>query len=262
MFYKLLDAVLVSPPWVALAPMTLHGDSIEELTQYMKAVHSDHMACPVKLCSRIMASMLTGLDLSKTSMFVTMSCNLMPMINLRNLMWKHSCCLMCFLYRVHIPQSYRDWRVLLLYTPYSWLSAWCSCGSPHGNIGNQANDWLHWFEPCLCIEKALRRNYASQLFEVVDLFQLSAIYIFVHRSGCWPWSRLVHNLSLAETDCETKEARDLGEPAYYGLKVIFWVCYESAVISKQSLHGESLKSPGPCIQPSEIEYKPSSLYPR
>ena len=51
MFDRLLDAILVLPPWAALLPMTLHEDSIEELMQYMRAVHSDYMTFPAKLCS-------------------------------------------------------------------------------------------------------------------------------------------------------------------------------------------------------------------
>ena len=51
MFDILFDAVLVSLPWEALVPMSLHEDSVEKLRLYMRAVHSDQMACPAKLCS-------------------------------------------------------------------------------------------------------------------------------------------------------------------------------------------------------------------
>ena len=86
MFDKLFDAVLVSHPWVALVPVTLHEDSIEELTWYLRAVHLDHMACPAEQCPEGHGLNATFLDLSKTSRFVTLSCHLMHMIDLRDIM--------------------------------------------------------------------------------------------------------------------------------------------------------------------------------
>ena len=51
LFDSLFDAVLVSPPWAALVPMTLLEDCIGKLMQYIRAVHLSYMACPVMLCS-------------------------------------------------------------------------------------------------------------------------------------------------------------------------------------------------------------------
>ena len=48
MFDRLFEAVLVLPSWAALVPVSLHEDFIEELMWHMRAVHSDHMACPAK----------------------------------------------------------------------------------------------------------------------------------------------------------------------------------------------------------------------
>ena len=56
-----------------------------------------HRSCAFKT----MVLMLTRLTLSRTSRLVTLSCHLMPMIDRKDLMWKHSSCLVCF--RVKCP---------------------------------------------------------------------------------------------------------------------------------------------------------------
>ena len=84
MFDRFFGAVLVLPHWVVLFPIILHEDSIEKQIQYMRAVHSDHMACPANHALMTIASMLVSPDLSKTSMFVTLSCHLIHMTDLRS----------------------------------------------------------------------------------------------------------------------------------------------------------------------------------
>lgn len=54
-----------------------------------------------------MASILTRLALSRTSRFVTLSCYLMPITDLRDLWWNCSICFRCFLYSVQVLQPYR-----------------------------------------------------------------------------------------------------------------------------------------------------------
>ena len=51
MLDRLFDAVHVSLTWAALVPMTLQKNSVQELIQYIRAVHLDHVAYPMKLCS-------------------------------------------------------------------------------------------------------------------------------------------------------------------------------------------------------------------
>ena len=57
----------------------------------------------------------------------------------------------------------------------------------------------------------------------------------------------MHKLSLAETDCETKEMRSFGEPVYDGLKVHTLECAMRAHLSVSKASMTSVKSPGPCI---------------
>ena len=81
---------------------------------------------------RIMDSMLASPDLSTTSIFVTLSCHLKSMIYFIDLLWKCWNCVMCFLYRVHISQSYR--RLVSTTTLYTlilvvslillWFTTW------------------------------------------------------------------------------------------------------------------------------------------
>ena len=63
---------------------------------------------------------------------------------------------------------------------------------------------------------------------------MNAIHIYVGKSCCGPWSRLVHNFSLAENECEVKEAKGFSKPAYDGLKWMLLVCHRSAVISNKA----------------------------
>ena len=125
----------------SLVPMTLHVDSIRNWHGIWKlsiqVTWSLKQSCPL----RIMASMLVSPTLSKTSMFVTLSSHLVPMIDHRDVMWKCSSCLMCFVYKVHSPQPYsRLVNTTSLYTlilvvslMFLWLISW-----EHG----WPSDWL------------------------------------------------------------------------------------------------------------------------
>ena len=90
---------------------------------YMSCLGSLHSSIRIMCPShrswafRIMVSMLVVWALSRTSRFVTQSCQWMFTIICRFLMWNFSSCFRCLLYKVHVSHPQRRLvRTMALYT--------------------------------------------------------------------------------------------------------------------------------------------------
>ena len=167
------------------------------------------------------------------------------MTDLRD-MWKHSRCLMCFLFRVHNSQPYKRLLSTTVLCTLIFVASLISCGSLQGDIVDHAIAWLCWFE---ALSPTLPRylKWLTVFSWVASIFILGGVAVDPEAGWCTTsvLLRLIVRPNRWEVFCKM---------VYSSLKFMPQVCHESTIISKQSLHDGSVWSPSPCIQPSKVKY--------